>query len=221
MKKFHIFFILTFIVVSGAVQFGFSPEPLQDEKAKRILDDSKAVFESLKDFSATFSYSLSNATMKSAEVKKFGKIKYKKGMYFIQFGDQEIYCDLESQWIYLSESNEVNIIAYDPEESVSIESIFSVYSDGVQTRYDGQETLQGHQCHKIFLASTDRGQDYNQAYLWINARTKILEKATLIDRRQTRTTYEFSKIKTNTGLTSAAFVFNPKGHPGVDIYDER
>ena len=221
MRKFHIIFILTTLIISGFVQSGFSPAPPQDDKAKQILDDSKAVFESLKDFSASFSYSLSNATMKSAEVKKVGKIKYKKGMYFIQFGDQEIYCDLQSQWIYLSDANEVNIIAYDPEESVSIESIFSVYSDGVQTRYDGTETLQGHPCHKIFLASRDRNLDYNQAYLWINTRTKILEKASLIDRRQTRTTYEFSKIKTNTGLSQSAFVFNPSVHPGVDIYDER
>ncbi|RMG64586.1 MAG: outer membrane lipoprotein carrier protein LolA [Bacteroidetes bacterium] len=202
----------SFLLFNGFVAFQSS--------ADRILEESKTTLRSLNDFSADFTYELANPGMRNA-VSKTGSLKYKQGKYVIKMDDQEIYCDLETLWIYLSEDNEVNIMDYDPEEGMDVESIFNLYETSSQARYQGEKTVNGAACHHIYLAIKDADLEYNQAYLWINKQTKMLQKISLVNRTQTTTTYEFRNMETNTGLTDAAFRFDVAAHSGVDVYDER
>ena len=215
MNKFKIFISIYLVMVATISAVG------QDNKASEILKASKATFENLNDFSANFRYALSNSTMRSGEVEKDGQFKYKEGMYFIEFGNQEIYCDLKSQWLFLKDVNEVNIMDYDPEEAISIESVYQVYESKAKPEYLGLEKFNNKSCHKILLTSLDNSMDYNRATLWINASTKLIEKAELVDKKQTKEIIEFTSIETNGGLGSNDFQFDSKKYPGVDIYDER
>lgn len=219
MKKSNLYTCLVIVSMLGS---SFRQGPVQDEKAKKILQDSRAKFESLADFTASFNYVLSNPSMKSsAGITKSGIFKYKKGMYFVSLGSQEIYCDLQKQWLYLVDEKEVTISKYDPAESISIESIYKIYETKATPFYLGDETLKGVPYSKISLSSTDASLEYNRVTLWINTKTKLLEKAELIDRKQTKELIEFSNIKTNTGLQVAAFRFDTSKHPGVDVYDDQ
>jgi outer membrane lipoprotein-sorting protein len=211
-------FFLTFaLAVPSFSLFAAGP----DDKAAQILQASQAKLESLKDFSANFRYSIASTSGSQKAATKAGKIRYKKGMYAILLDDQEVYCDKVTQWVYLKKNNEVSIMNNDPQESVTVESLFKLYKANGKSRYDGTETVHGVSCHKIYLALSDRSIEYNQAYLWINTKTQMLEKATLIDRRQTSTTYEFSEIKTNLGLADGDFRFQPSKYAGIRVYDER
>lgn len=190
--------------------------------ADQILQDSKAKLESLSDLAADFSYSIQNPNMKSPVVKT-GAFKYKKGMYVVDMADQAIYCDTETLWIHLKdeEAPEVTVMDYDPTEGMNIESIFKVYEASAESRLDGEETIHGTKCYKIFLAIKDQSLDYNRAHLWINKKNNLLEQVSLIDRRQTATTYEFSNIKTNSGFTETTFQLDVSKLSGVDVFDER
>ena len=194
-----------------------------DEKSEKILKESRAKMESLKDFSADLRYEIKNKSTRLNPISKSGKVKYKKGnKYVLSMADQEIYCDGETLWLYLPDDQEVTILNYDPnEEGMSMESILSVYQASASSRYEGSEVVHGKKCHKIYLAVKDPSLEYNQAQIWINMTSKMLEKVSLIDRKQTVTTYEFSSISTNRGLSDDAFRFNIKAHEGVDVYDER
>jgi outer membrane lipoprotein-sorting protein len=77
------------------------------------------------------------------------------------------------------------------------------------------------QCHKVYLAIKDSGLDYNRAWVWINTSSYFMEKIMLIDRRQTQNIYEFSKIKTDQGISDLEFRFDPGKQAGITIYDER
>lgn len=216
-------YIPLYLIVAG-ISSAFVPYPkstFQDAKANEILQTSKQKFEALEDFSATFQYALSNSTMRSGQVEKSGAFKYKNGMYFIEFGNQEIYCDLESQWLFLKEENEVNISAYDPEEAISIESVYRIYETKANARYEGETSLNGKKFHKIVLNSLEDEFAYNQVTLWINQTTMLMERAELLDKKQTKETVEFNNIQTNTGLSHADFRFNASQHPNVDVYDDR
>ena len=193
----------------------FTPE----EDAARILRESKAKLESLQDLSAKFSYEISNPAMRS--VRKDGEVKYKDGMFVVQLDDMHVYCDGSTQWFFLPEMNEVTVQDYDPEDEFSLEYIFNVYQAAARARYDGTDVVHGATCHKIFLAVSDPALDYNQAHVWINAATNLLEKVTMVDRKQTKTTYEFSRIVVDQGLANNVFQFSHSAHPGVDVYDER
>ncbi|GAB4414675.1 MAG: hypothetical protein OHK0039_22700 [Bacteroidia bacterium] len=190
----------------------------QDLQAVRMLRTSQKTLASLQDFHARFSYVIDNPEMPRA-TPRAGHIRYKKGKYAILLSDQEVYCDLETQWIYLVPDKEVNVMPYDPEEGVTLESIFRIYEASAKSRYDGQERIHGNTCERIYLAITDPSLDYNQAYVWINAASMLIEKVALIDRKQTTTTYEFWDIKTNNGFSDSDFRFDPSKYPGVVIYD--
>jgi outer membrane lipoprotein-sorting protein len=208
--------VLAFFLNSGFIH-------LQDDRAAEILKGSKEKFDSLADFSAMFRYGISSSRpdKKSTSISKEGTIRYKKGMFHIKMDDQEIYCDNQTQWIVLTEENEVSIMDYDPEESVNIESIFDLYETNAKARYDGIEEMNGNKYHKIYLSSMDQALDYNQIKLWINKDTRFLEKAVLIDRRQTITTMEFWDIRTNNSFSEASFRFDESGYPKMNVYDER
>lgn len=190
--------------------------------ADQILKDSKQKLESLKDFSADFTYSIESPNVKP--IAKSGALKYKKGMYVVDLEDQAIYCDSKTLWIYVKDEEmpEVNIMAYDPEEGMNIESIFALYEASSESRLDGEEVVHGQNCYKIFLAIKDASLDYNRAMVWINKRTKMLEMAALTNRRQAVTTYEFKNIKTNTGYTNETFQLDLAKLPkSVEVFDER
>ncbi|MDX2285202.1 MAG: outer membrane lipoprotein carrier protein LolA [Bacteroidia bacterium] len=193
----------------------------QDTKATNVLNASKSKLESLGDFAATVKYTVDNPASAQKAPSKTGKLKYKRGMYVLMLDDQEIYCNKITQWVYLKKDKEVNITAYDPREAVSLESVFTIYKANGKPRYEGAETLHGVACHKVYIALADPKVEYNQARLWINQQTNLLEKITLTDRRQTSTTYEFFEVRTNQGLGDGDFSFNPAKVPGLKVYDER
>lgn len=211
MKVLHTITATLLIVLFASTTFA------QDNpKARKIVEDSKVKFEGLKNFTADFVYSLENPSNAATNVSKTGKIYYSKGKYAIIMEDQEIYCDLESMWIYLPEDYEVNILEYDPEEGFSLEEVFGLYGAKSTARYDGVEG----QLHKIFMAVKDESLEFNQVRLWINAKTELLEKAVTTNRMQTRTTFEFKNIKTNEPMADTKFQFDTANFDGT-VIDER
>lgn len=219
MKK-QTFMIPLVLLMAGVMATAFSPA--QDNKADKILRDSKAKFEGLQDYAASFEYAIENQAIKnSPTIEKSGKIKIKNDMFTLSLGDQEIYCDGETQWIYLKQDNEVNILPYDREDGLNIESVFQLYESNARSRYEGTEMVNNANCHKIFLAISDASLDYNQGTLWISQRSGLPIKAELKDRNQTLTEIVFSDVKTNQNYPDSDFVFNVSAHPDVAVYDER
>lgn len=217
MKRLFIVGMASLLIGMLASAFTSPTEDLSTE----ILQKSKSEFDELEDFAANFVYLLENPNMKQGLAKE-GSLKYKQGMYVVDLSDQQIYCDAQTMWIYLTEDLEVNILSYDPEESLNIESIFQIYESSSKSRYEGEETVHGAKCHKIFLALQDPELDYNQAFVWINKRSNLIEKASLVDRRQTTTTFEFMQIKTNSGFGQQDFRLDVTTLPEeVEVYDER
>ncbi len=213
MKFSHLLF--AFLVVS------FSAQGIAQDKSAALLSESKAKFASLKDFSAKFSYGINSIEQRVKPITKTGDIKYQGGKYVVTLPDQVFFCDKKTQWIFLPNEKEVTILNFDPTESLSVESIFKIYEASSKSRYDGEEVVDGVACHKIYLTITDKTVDYNQAYLWVNKTTKLIAKAVLIDRNQTRTTLSFSEVKLNPGFTEDVFRFNKDKVPGITVFDER
>ena len=216
----------------GIVSFAFgiylilaTPLLAQTNEATQILQRSQQKLESLQDFSSEVLYVISNPNMPKA-IPKTGQVKFKEGKYALVLSDQEIYCDLESIWVYLKDqdpdNSEVSVMDYDPDESPTLESIFSVYKTNSTASLQGSETVKGRKCHKIFLINNDKELDYNEANVWIDEENLLLTKASLIDRKKTTTTFEFSNIQMNVGFPDSDFQLSPSQlDPSVPWYDER
>lgn len=203
--------------ILALISFGFIAPA---GKADEILEASKIKLQKLQDFGSNFIYEISGPGI-SGTIAKSGSLKFQQGKYFIDLGDEAFYCDQEAVWIHHKEDKEVSVMEYDPEEFMNIEALFELYEASSESRYDGVETIDGQKCHKIFLAIKDGSLDYNQAYLWINQKTNFPAKATLLNRKQTQTTFELQNFQPNPGYGNSVFRFDINKHPGVTVYDER
>jgi outer membrane lipoprotein-sorting protein len=214
------FFMLPAAIAFFMVMTGFTTG-VDVDKSQSILEESKRKLENLQDLSANFLYSIQNPNLKP--ITQSGSLLYKKGKYVIKLEDQELYCNGKTLWIHIPAENpgesELQILNYNKDEGINVDAIFNIYESSTKSAHEGREIVHGVETEKIFLAIQDPELDYNRAYVWINKDTKILEKVLLIDRRQTQTIFEFSNIKTDTGISDDTFQFDKDSFEG-EIYDE-
>ena len=202
------FFSVAFFLQS-AVLFSVAQNAPQAEK---ILKSSKAKFDALTDFTANFTYSLSNPNLKKA-IMKNGELKIKKSKYKILFAEEEFYCDGKKVWVFLKPENEVTISDFDPDESMSVERVYKIYDGKSKTRYEGTEGS----THKITVFITDDKSEIFKAEIWIGKQSELLEKGILFGKNGSEYKYDLKNMKTNVGLTDSEFVFEPGKHPGVYV----
>ncbi len=132
----------------------------QEDIAMKILAESSAKSEHFRDFSADMMYLLENPNL-AVPVSKKGKLHYAKGKYSLIMDEQEIYCDGKSIWTHLPEDEEVTIINYNPEEELGFELVFSLFQlEGINARYDGQQTIEGITFDQIYLAISNPKVDF-------------------------------------------------------------
>ncbi|MEN2282128.1 outer membrane lipoprotein carrier protein LolA [Algoriphagus sp. SE2] len=207
-----LFFLFSFLAVAL---------PVMSQNASAILRESNARFSMLQDFSAEFVFSIENPTRLNSSISKTGMLFYSKGKYVIKMPDQEIYTDRKTLWIHLPEEEELNIMDFDEDEGIAINQIFK-FTEGQETKgqYEGQQLIGGRTFDQISFLVSDPNFDFNQAMIWINTESNLMEKIIITNRRQTNTTYEFSNIIINQGLPESTFVFDTSNFKG-DIFDER
>lgn len=205
-KLFTAFFSLSLVAI---MSFGQS-----SPKADKILKESQSKFKSYKDISASFSYTLNNPNLDEPIVKS-GSLKMSGKKYVIKFAQEEFFCNGKKVWVYLIEEEEVTITDYDPEEGLSLETIYKVYEDETKSRYDGESGGQ----HKVTLFMLDKKSDFWKAEIWITSKTKLISKAVMHSRNGTTYEYLLQNMKTNTGFSDGIFIFdiNSYENPG-DIY---
>lgn len=209
---------ITLILFLTLLQWNiYANPPLSDFRAAEILKAYEASFFSIKDFQATFVWETGNLRR---GIEKRGTVMYKKGMYMVDFGDEQIYCDKVQQWIFDKSRMQVLQRDYDPYNETSIEVIFKSYYNRGKARYDGEENIGGKMCYKISVSINDPSITYSQINLWINKKTMLLEKALLLDYDQITTSYTFENIITNYGYTDNDFRFNAARYPDVEVITE-
>ncbi len=191
------------------------------DKASQILQASKAALESLEDFKADFQYAISHPNTRT--INRSGTVSYKPAdKFIIDFSNEAIYCNGKFIWIYEKGADaSVTIRDFEPDEDWNLEVLFEIYRAKAAARYDGIESVHQTKCHKIFLEITDPSIDYDQAYLWVNIENDLPEKVVMIDRKNARTTFEFSNMEINLGMDVTNFEFKTPNGIEIKEIDER
>lgn len=210
--------IFSFILVLSTTQVNAFPQT-GDPKAESVLKAYHTSLGTVRDFAADFIWETGNMRMGAT---KIGQVKYKKGMYMINFPDdnEQIFCDKAQQWIFNQERGFVFERDYDPYHGASLELIFENYRNKGVARYDGEDIIAGRNCHKVSINVQNLSSTYSQIVLWINSRTNLLEKAILLDYNQTTTTYTFSNIQLNQGFEDQEFRFDAGQYPNIEVIKE-
>ena len=184
---------------------GFQPNPARD-RGFEVISQSERFFASLEDFSARFTQTIEGSNETSAPAIE-GTIRYRQGMYAILTPEQDIYCNLSTQWFVDKVNRQVNQVPYFSSEDVAQEILFPVFRNKAHSSYQGQQAVRGTLCDKVQINIQDSGVSYHKAMVWIGQEDHLITKMVLIDRSQITTTYLFYDLRLNPGFSQKDFTF--------------
>lgn len=190
----------------------------QEQLAKDILDKLSATTKSYKNITVGFNFIFENKSQNINEIQK-GILVLQEEMFRLEMAEQIIINNGESQWIYLSDINEVQIMDNDPEEDImSPNKLFSIYEKGYNYNYIGTDSEKGKSLEIIDLFPIKSGA-FIKVTLAIDAAKNQLHKITIFDKNGGTYSYLVNTFKSNTIVPP--FTFNTDEYKGVEIIDLR
>jgi outer membrane lipoprotein-sorting protein len=202
----------TLLIALGTTLFA------QDQVAKDVLDRLSSTTKSYKNMTVDFDFIFENKNQNIYEKQK-GILVLQEEMFRLEMEEQIIINDGESQWIYLADMNEVQIMEHDPEEQMmSPNKLFTIYEEGYKYIYVGAEAQKGKRLQIIDLFPEESGA-FMKVTLAVDAAKNQLHKITMHDKNGGTYAYLVTSFKSNTAI--APFIFNTVNYPGVEVIDLR
>lgn len=192
----------------------------QSEDPKAVLDQMSAVYKAMPGFHISF---VQKVISESEVVDRFtGSADVAKEQFIIRFRDQHIYCNGTVIWTYLTESQELTIANFEPEDSfINPSNVYDIYKEGFTYEYKRQENLGGELVHVIELTSTDEDSDFTNVVMYIGKDDSYLKAWDLIDYDGIKTSFEVSNFKPSQAYDAKHFVFDQTKNPVSNVEDFR
>jgi len=190
----------------------------QDQLAKDVLDRLSETTKSYKNMSIGFDFIFENKNQNINEKQK-GILVLQEEMFRLEMEEQIIINDGESQWIYLADMNEVQIMDHDPEDQImNPNKLFTIYEEGYKYSYVGAESEKGKRLQIIDLFPKESGA-FIKVNLVVDAAKNQLHKITILDKNGGTYSYLVTSFKSNTNVDP--FIFNTVEYPGIEEIDLR
>tara|TARA_B100000287_G_scaffold422013_1_gene463422 strand:+ start:894 stop:1523 length:630 start_codon:yes stop_codon:yes gene_type:complete len=190
----------------------------QDKVAKDILEKISSVTKSYDNIKIEFNFLMTNKTHNINEYQE-GILELEKNKFRITMDDQIIINDGAIQWIYLKESNELQITENDPEENtMNPHDIFTIYEKGYKYKYIGKKSIDNNNYDVIDLFPKE-SINFTKITLIINTIKNQLKEIQIQDKNGGTYKYVIKNLMPNTNLSP--FKFNQEDFPDIDIIDLR
>ena len=224
-KKMKRFFSLIFLfagmttIVNAQAPKGMGNS---DPDAKKILDAVSSKFKSYKSVTAKFNLKIENSAGKSIG-NKTGTVQMKGQKYHVLLTDQEMFCDGSSVWTYDKAAKEVTITKIDPNgSSMTPQKIFTnFYDKDFLYKLNGESKTGGKTIQEIELTPIDKTKAFHKVYVYIDKAAQSITTTKVLENTGNKYTYAVSSLNTATAVPDAAFVFDAKKFPGVEVNDLR
>jgi len=188
----------------------------QDDKSNEILKQLSANTKSYTFMDVDFDFNFINITQEINENQK-GNIKISNNKFRLDLNEQIVISDDSTQWIYLKESNELQIMEFDSEdEMLSPNKLFTIYENGYKNQY--VELKDNNHIIDLFPVESN---EFKNIQLHINKDKIQLNKIILFDKNGGSFSYMITKFITNTNFDENIFKFNTEEYPDLEIIDLR
>jgi len=192
----------------------------QDEQSNEILHQLSINTKSYKNINVDFDFDFKNITQEINEKQK-GNIKIKGNKFRLELDQQIIISDDTTQWVYLKESNELQIMEYDSlDEMISPNKLFTIYEEGYKNTYVELKTDSDLSLHIIDLFPIE-SNSFQKIQLQINSEKIQLHNIILYDKNGGTFNYLITKFTIDTDLDQNLFKFNKEDYPEIQIIDLR
>ena len=188
----------------------------QNDISDEILKQLNANTKSYTFMDVDFDFNFINITQEINENQK-GNIKINNNKFRLDLNEQIVISDDSTQWIYLKESNELQIMEFDSEdEMLSPNKLFTVYENGYKNQY--VELKDNNHIIDLFPVESN---EFKNIQLHINKDKIQLNKIILFDKNGGSFSYMITKFITNTNFDENIFKFNTEEYPDLEIIDLR
>ena len=188
----------------------------QDDKANDILKQLSENTRSYETMDVDFDFNFVNLSQDINEAQK-GNIKIHKNKFRLNLNQQLIISDDSTQWIFLKESNELQIMDYDSEDDMlSPNKLFTIYEKGYKSNY--VETTESNHVIDLFPIESN---EFKNIQIQVDINKIQLKKIILFDKNGGSFSYVITRFETNNDLASELFKFNVEDYNDVEIIDLR
>ena len=188
----------------------------QDDKANDILKQLSENTRSYETMDVDFDFNFVNLSQDINEAQK-GNIKIHKNKFRLNLNQQLIISDDSTQWIFLKESNELQIMEYDSEDDMlSPNKLFTIYEKGYKSNY--VETTESNHIIDLFPIESN---EFKNIQIQVDINKIQLKKIILFDKNGGSFPYVITRFETNNDLASELFKFNVEDYNDVEIIDLR
>jgi outer membrane lipoprotein-sorting protein len=190
----------------------------QDQVAKDVLDKLSATTKSYKNMTIGFDFIFENTSQNIKETQK-GILILEADNFRLEMDAQTVINNGESQWVYLADMNEVQIMEHDPEDDMmSPNKLFTIYEKGYKYTYVGAEAEKGKRLQIIDLFP-EESSAFIKISLAVDAAKNQLHKITIHDKNGGTYIYLITAFSSNNNVKP--FTFNAADFPGVEVIDLR
>ena len=202
--------LIAVFLFSQLISFG------QDEKSEKILKDLSANTKSYSYMDVDFDFNFINTSQDINESQK-GNIKINQNKFRLDLNQQLIISDDSIQWIYLKESNELQIMEYDSQdEMISPNKLFTIYENGYKSQYI--ELKENNHIIDLFPIESN---EFKNIQLHIDQDKIQLKKIILFDKNGGSFSYSITKLITDKEIDENTFRFNEANYQDLEIIDLR
>tara|TARA_X000000368_G_scaffold250603_1_gene197972 strand:+ start:428 stop:1051 length:624 start_codon:yes stop_codon:yes gene_type:complete len=202
--------LIAVFLFSQLISFG------QDEKAEKILKDLSANTKSYIYMDVDFDFNFINTSQDINESQK-GNIKINQNKFRLDLNQQLIISDDSIQWIYLKESNELQIMEYDSQDDmISPNKLFTIYENGYKSQY-----IELKEKNHIIDLFPIESNEFKNIQLHIDQDKIQLKKIILFDKNGGSFSYLITKFITDKEIDENAFRFNEANYTDLEIIDLR
>ncbi len=212
----------TIIFLLGLLLIGFYSNAQKDKKATVILDEMSKKYQSMKSFSASFTYGIEGANTKTTESYK-GDVTVKGSKFRLKMAGQEVFANGKEMYSYVKETNECSITEFDPNEvdALSPTRIYTIYKKGYKYFFV-EEVKEGSQFYEVVeLSPEDKSSKVAKVQIRIDKKDKSVKSWKIWDKNGKKTVFRVDKFMPNTPADDKIFSFDKKKYPGVEMVDLR
>lgn len=190
----------------------------QDQVAKEVINKLNATTKAYENMTIEFVFTLENKNQNIKESQP-GTLVVAGEKFQLTMNKQTIINNGESQWIYLADVNEVQIMEHDPEENMmSPNKLFSISEEDYKYTYVGTHSEKGKRLQIIDLFPKE-SQEFMKINIAVDAAKNQLNRITMHDKNGGTYTYLVNSFESNTIIKP--FIFDSTEFRGAEIIDLR
>lgn len=192
------------------------------QNARSILDKASDTYNKAGGITATFTLDAKDVKTKNT-YSYDGKASMKGNKFKLEIPDGITWFDGTTQWVYIKDTDEVNVTEPTGEElqNISPAAIFSLYKKGFKLAYKGEKKAGGKNVYVVELTPESKKAEITKIIVTIDKISNLFSTITVSNKGGIENTLTIKKMQTNVAINDTTFAFSKKNYPAVEVIDLR